>query len=306
MKIKSFTLALACCASAVSLAGPYPSFTDPAAQVLPNDVVRWGGSIVDYSPAPGVDAEFSVEDNGLGMADGTILSLGDLDATQIADGQSPGMVTVRLRGTAFDGPGPDLALFENAGTFFGDPFVFAELAFVEVSSNGVDFARFPATSLNTDPVPNPDFDDTMDPSFTNQPYIGVPHEPDTTAIDAGFGRDFAGVNTTNLDNLAGIHPTGIGTPFDLAELQSHDAVLAGDVDLSAIQYVRIVDIPGDGSFVDAAGRPILDAWPTVGSGGFDLDAVGAINSVPEPASMLLFAASLIGMRLVSRRAKSRR
>src|SRR5690606_19802057 len=33
---------------------------------------------------------------------------------------------------------------------------------------------------------------------------------------------------------------------------------------------------------DSLGNPILDTWLTTGSGGFDLDAVGAINVVPEP------------------------
>jgi hypothetical protein len=38
-----------------------------------------------------------------------------------------------------------------------------------------------------------------------------------------------------------------------------------------------VDIPGDGSFHDSSDRPIYDAWQTVGSGGFDLEAIGVTS-----------------------------
>lgn len=50
--------------------------------------------------------------------------------------------------------------------------------------------------------------------------------------------------------------------------------------MNLIRYVRIVDIPGSGDFLDSLGNPILDAWLTTGSGGFDLRAIGVI---PEPA-----------------------
>jgi hypothetical protein len=39
-----------------------------------------------------------------------------------------------------------------------------------------------------------------------------------------------------------------------------------------------VDVPGSGAFTDAGGRPIYDPWRTFGSGGFDLEAVGAIST----------------------------
>jgi hypothetical protein len=179
---------------------------------------------------------------------------------------------LRLASTAFNGPGADLAVFENAGTFFDDPFVFAELAFVEVSSDGTHFARFPAVSLNTE----------------------------SDGLITPFGRAFAGVDSTNINNLAGYHPQGFGTPFDLADLASNPAVVDGLVDLGAISFVRLVDIPGDGSVVDSLGNPILDAWLTAGSGGFDLDAVGVINAVPEPTAWLLLVAGA-GLAAITRR-----
>ncbi|MGI9454914.1 MAG: hypothetical protein ACR2NU_00035, partial [Aeoliella sp.] len=205
--------------------------------------------------------------NALGPADSGIIALGDLDATQIGTSILPGSITLRFDATVFDGPGPDFAVFENAGTFFTDPYIFAELAFVEVSSNGADFARFSSTSLNIEPDGN-----------------GM---LDTDELDVMFERNFAGIDTTNVENLAGVHPAGIGTPFDLNQLANHTDVLGGLVDLDNIHFVRLVDIPGNGAFLDSLGNPILDTWLSTGSGGFDLDAVGAINAVPEPGTILL-------------------
>ncbi len=64
------------------------------------------------------------------------------------------------------------------------------------------------------------------------------------------------------------------------------------MNLFDIQYVRIVDIPGNGFYTDSAGHPIYDAWLTTGSGGFDLEAIGAINQAPEPGSATLIAFGL--------------
>jgi len=213
------------------------------------------------------------------------VSLGDLSATAISGGTAPGSIIASFQATIFDGPGADFAVFENAGAFFNSHdvnFIFAELAIVEVSSNGTDFARFPATSLNIEPDAN-----TPDPNHDQL------HTP--------FGRNFAGINTTNVNNLAGTHPTLVGTPFDLSDLAGHPLVTLGTVDLDQIRYVRFVDIPGEGSFTDSLGNPILDAWKSVESGGFDLDAVGAIHAVPEPAAMVLASFTLIGLLIRSRR-----
>jgi hypothetical protein len=104
------------------------------------------------------------------------------------------------------------------------------------------------------------------------------------------------VNPSNIHNLAGIHPVNIGTAFDLEDLAADMLVLSGAVDLNAVHFVRIVDLPGNGAFLDSAGRGILDAWPTAGSGGVDLDAVGARYVVPEPgAAALAIVAACVGL-----------
>jgi len=299
----SFTAALLllACSPLTAVAGPYTAYSDPTGQAQPGDIVAWANSVIDYSPAPGVDAAFAMGASGLGSPDGGIVSLGDLDASQIRSGVAPGSITLGVPTPIVNGAGADFAVFENAGTFFGDIFVFAELGFVEVSSNGTDFARFPATSLNTAATPNPDFDANLPESFPdNTRYLEVPHDAETTSIDALFGRNFSGINTTNVNNLAGIHPTGVGTPFDLADIADDDAVVAGLINLNNIRFVRVVDVPGNGSFADSTGQPILDTWLTAGSGGFDLDAVGVINT-PEPSAIVIVGLLVAGGLTLGRR-----
>ena len=158
-----------------------------------------------------------------------------------------------------DGAGADFAVFEN-GFAFGSPNgLFAEYPYVEVSTDGTNFVRFPSISTNTAPV-------------------------------AGSGA-FAGFDTTNVYNLAGKNAVGFGTPFDLSQLATAPLVVSGVADLQDIQYVRLVDIPGNGSFLDSQGNPILDNWLTTGgSAGFDFrlpagEGVGVLNEVSEPASL---------------------
>lgn len=137
-----------------------------------------------------------------------------------------------------DGPGPDLVVFENA---FNDGFL--ELAFVEVSSDGQHFVRFPASFGG----------DTLQ-------QIG----------------SFSYGQAEHYHNLAGKYRAGYGVGFDLAELQ--DSL---GLDISRITHVRIVDVVGclacgDTNNRDAQGRKINDPYPTpFDVGGFDLDAVGA-------------------------------
>jgi hypothetical protein len=249
--------------STAALAGPYDnvgiSKEDPA-------ILQWAANVVDYRPAPGVGAMFSNPQNALHAADGSIVSLGDLTAEQINNNIPPGTISLSFATGLMDGPGWDLAAFENAGTFFTPPFVFAELGYVEVSTDGVAFARFPSVSHNV------------------EPGQGIPGD---TEIITSFGRAFAGVNATNIYNLAGIHPVNVGTAFDLEDLAADALVLSGAVNTNDIRFVRIADIPGNGAFLDSQGRGILDAWPTTGSGGVDLDAVGARYVVPEPGAAAL-------------------
>ncbi len=217
----------------------------------------WASGYVNYLPddPSSVTAQFSNPALALGPVTGDnfdVASLGDLTADELTAGAAPGRITLTFPKKIQDKPGADFVVFENGsiaayntgGAGIGG--VFAELAYVEVSSNGVDFARFPSASR--------------------------------TAASLGA---YDTIDPTNVFGLAGKHVNAYGdcwgTPFDLANLASDPLVTGGLVNLGAIAYVRIVDIPGKGTFLDSAGHPIYDPWLTFGSGGFDLEAVGVVS-----------------------------
>lgn len=150
-----------------------------------------------------------------------------------------GMATLTFNGFIYNDVGVDFAVFENS--FDG---MFLELAFVEVSSDGVNFFRFNAVSLTQD----------------------------TQQLDNNANMD-----ATNIHNLAGKYRANYGTPFDLDELSG----IAG-LDISKITHVRIIDVVGslNPTFgtTDSQNNKINDPFPTpFPSGGFDLDAVGVIH-----------------------------
>ncbi|MBN1842207.1 MAG: PEP-CTERM sorting domain-containing protein [Deltaproteobacteria bacterium] len=85
---------------------------------------------------------------------------------------------------------------------------------------------------------------------------------------SGFGA----VDPTNIDGLAGKYKQGYGTPFDLE-----------DVGLDSATHIRIIDVVGDGMSLDTSGDVIYDPYPTFGSAGFDLDAIGVSNGAAYPS-----------------------
>lgn len=251
-------------------------------------LIDFATTVADFSPAPGgtdpdrVDEALNIPDAGFGgvPANG-LVSLGDA-----APGTAPGSITLGFNNAITNGAGADFAVFENAGDFgaFG---LFAELAFVEVSTDGSTFARFVSRSDSTLPDEDP-----------NTP-------PLSTDLLADFGQAFATLpNRGVVAGLAGADEPFFGTLFDLELLTSAAEVLSGGVDLSEINFVRLVDIPGDGRFADSNGNPIFDAFDGGGGAvnGFDLDAVGVINAVPEPTAAALL--SLGGIALLRRRRTS--
>lgn len=177
-----------------------------------------------------------------GAADGGIVSLGD-----------SGVADLTFTNPITNGAGPDFAVFENGFRNSADSAqAFLELGFVEVSSDGVNYFRFPSASLTQTQV-----------QIGNGNYI-----------DAG-----------NLNNLAGKYIAMYGTPFDLDEL----AGIPG-LDVTNVTHVRIIDVVGSISghaSHDSAGRVINDPYPTpFPSCGFDLDAVGVINELYESVRQL--------------------
>ncbi|MEN0067805.1 MAG: hypothetical protein AAGA48_37095 [Myxococcota bacterium] len=211
----------------------YPGAVDSPDDVsIPSDdpaIVGWATSVEDVVYGEAVDKTWRVPDNALGPAEGT-----STDVLVLGRG---GQVTLAFDPPIADGPGFDLAVFENS---FSDGFL--ELGFIEVSSDGSTFVRF-------------------DSAANTPKKVGPFGEVDASSIH-GFG---------------GAHRQGFGTPFDLSWLRFHPDARSGQLDLQAVAYVRVVDVVGDGSDLDAFGRPIFDPYPTSGSAGFDLDAVGVLN-----------------------------
>ena len=166
--------------------------------------------------------------NSFGKANGTTVSLGD-----------SGVALIFLNQFIHNGIGADFAVFENG---FGSGFL--ELAFVEVSSDGIHFFRFPA------------FSNTQDTA-----QIGT----------------FGSLDPTEIHNLAGKYEVNYGTPFDLDEIPN-DSLL----DKSNITHIKITDVIGniapEFAQYDSQGNKINDPWPTpFATGGFDLDAIGLIH-----------------------------
>lgn len=260
---------------------------EPAdADAVVNPIFRgWAEAVVSYEPTSQyIEPWWKDPTKALGPATGDnlydIVSLGDLEQGQIISGERPGQITLSFGETIRDGNGYDFAIFENGiisewntggGSVAGQ--MFAELGYVEVSSDGVNFARFPAVSL-------------------------------TKGLVGMYGT----IEISNVYNLVGKHPNGngvcTGTPFDLREIADDPNVAGGLVDINNISYVRIVDIPGSGDFFDEAMRhidpnswsiwaryannhPIYDAWVTFGSGGVDLEAVGVLEEQQYSADINL-------------------
>lgn len=160
----------------------------------------------------------------------------NLSVVSLGDG---GQATLTFEGVIYNGEGADFAVFENS---FDNSFL--ELAFVEVSSDGEHFVRFPATSLTQ------------------------------TIIQVGA---IGTIDPTMINNLAGKYRHGWGTPFDLDELRD-----SANLDINHITHVRIVDVVGsinpDYATYDAFGNMVNDPYPTNGySSGFDLDGVGVMH-----------------------------
>ncbi len=192
-------------------------------------------------------AFFGTAENAVGKPGGVmdVVSLGD-----------DGAAVLTFAHPITNGTGPDFAVFENGFPSQTPPYGdYLELAFVEVSTNGKRFVRFPSVSLTQD-----------------------------TAQINGFGQ----LNPEKLHNLAGKYIVNYGTPFDLQDIADSTGI-----DIDSINYVRVVDVVGDIDSAyaryDSRGNIINDPWPSpYRTGGFDLNAVGVIHEKSQPAGVALW------------------
>ncbi len=173
-------------------------------------------------------ASYGSPNDATGAADNKVVSLGD-----------GGIAIYTLDEPINNVSGYDFAVFENS---FSDEFL--ELAFVEVSSDGETYVRFPAIS-NT---------------------------PTETQVD-GFGV----VDATKIHNFAGKYRALFGTPFDLSDLKD-----STNVDINHITHIKIIDVVGtinpEYATYDSNGNIVNDPYPTsFYSSGYDLDALAILN-----------------------------
>jgi len=223
-------------------------------------IEAWATGYIDYTPGVEADVQFQTPLKALGESgnsDGNNAGVA-FDIVSLGRG---GSITLTFATPVVDGNGYDFAVYENS---FSDTFL--ELATVEVSSDGINFVKFPPMSL-------------------------------TPSAVGGFGTVYA----TDVAQLAGKYRGGYGTPFDLAQLDGNPLL-----DVNNVLYVRLTDVTGDGSVVNeislqnvadwagmavgdlpgfvvdqvnAAPAAIYDPYPTVSSAGFDLDAVAVLNQL---------------------------
>ena len=194
-------------------------------------VIERGPQQID-DPSLGL-VSYGADADAIGKADNMVVSLGD-GGTAVLTFDSP----------ICNQQGPDFAVFENP--FHSVPHCFLELAFVEVSSDGENYFRFPAV--------------TKVPSDEQMGSFGV-------------------MDATLIHNFAGKYEVMYGTPFDLDEMP--DDVL---LNKNKITHIRLVDVIGtinpEYATYDSEGQIVNDPFPTpFYSSGFDLDAIGVIHDL---------------------------
>jgi hypothetical protein len=202
-------------------------------------IVGWAsGAVISRGPMNIMNPSLGLATHGVDLdavgqaGGGTVVSLGD-----------GGDAVLTFDTPIVNGPGYDFAIFENG---FIDHYI--ELAFVEVSSDGINYTRFPAVS-----------------------------EIQTNTQLSNFDT----VNCRYVDGFAGKYRADYGTPFDLEELNGTIGL-----DLNHITHIKLIDVVGIldhtfGSF-DSQGTLINDPYPTAfASSGFDLDGIGVIHFLQE-------------------------
>ena len=207
-------------------------------------LIDWANAVsitrgyLDIATSDNGFVDYGTENNAVGQPNNNVVSLGD-----------GGTAILTFNYPISNGQGADFAIFENG--FLqedGSEMAFLEFAFVEVSTDGVEYVRFPAIS----------------------------ETPSDTQIDS-----FGFINARNVHNLAGKYIANYGTPFDLSDL--NNLIQGTTVNLNNINYIKLIDVVGtvNPAFAtyDSQNNIVNDPYPTAfSSGGFDLDAIGVIHN----------------------------
>jgi hypothetical protein len=281
-------------------AGPFPDYNQG---IQSNDVriVGWATGWQDYIQPDSSSGGYSHNNAGqsdsisnavLGAPTDFTMNGTTKHVLSLGHGSS---ITVTFGGPIPSGPGWNFAVFENSfldnssalasrggGTNYvyfnngtnlvpvtrGYNFIWTKLAFVDVSSDDTNWARFPPTYFNTD--------------FLFQ--ATVPDSP----------QHWLSQDATMISGLAGATALQYGEPFSLSVLTNNPSVLSGVVQLNNIRYIRLTDVIGDGSDLDQYGNPIYEPYydgtqlpnlvaaPDASTDGFCLRGVATLV-VPTPS-----------------------
>lgn len=182
-------------------------------------------------------ASFGLPTDATGKSDGSLVSLGD-----------SGVAILTFANPIRNGVGDDFAIFENGFLYQTAGLAFLELAFVDVSSDGITYFRFPSIS--------------------------------NTQTNTQIGS-FDYLDATKINNLAGKYIKNYGTPFDLDELKNKPGL-----DVNNITHVKLTDVTGSISTIyenyDSQNNIINDPFTTAfTTSGFDLEAVAVLNQSVE-------------------------
>ncbi len=171
---KIFVIAFLCLRAAVFAQGPYPPAAgEPGSTAIykgSKAFVDWANGWSNLQYGTKVTNDWKHPEKAMGVATGD-----QYDVVSLGEG---GQIVIWFENPVVDGEGADFAIFENALTDND-----LDLAYVEVSDNGVIFERFPNYSLTDEPV-----------------------------------RTDGAVYPTNISGYAGKYKKGYGTPFDLKEV----------------------------------------------------------------------------------------
>ncbi len=206
-----------------------------------------------FSPAQNLHASVVTAHDDKGQAGGGIFNtqnlLGPIDG-QVHSLGNGGHATVGFDQNIVNGPGADLIITENSFFSGGAAQTFAEMAFVEVSSDGKTFARIPTFYRGPASFPG---------------AYGVIH--------IGSYGGMAGATPRNVQatDPADVVDAG-GDAIDLDDLANDPLVKSGAVDLQAISHLRLVDVQS-GIDTDSQGTTIYDP----GNGSSDIDGITLIH-----------------------------
>ena len=213
-------------------------------------ILCWANGWSAYASGPNVEAKWQTPSNALGSATGDLGGLGATNGVVCLGDE--GRITLTFPVPIADGPGPDFAVFENA---FADTFL--EVAYVEVSSDGANFVRFPTHCLATESI-----GDFTDPTAYGG-FAGKHVQGSGTPFDLKLLAGAPGLDVRRVTHVRIVDAQGDGSNLDAygnPVFDPHPTFGSGGFDLDAVGVLNAnLDISAD----PAGAAPALPGYATV-------------------------------------------